>query len=61
MREGNSIKKIASECGTFYVSFVGVPEKFECDPENAYTVRPAPECGALFEPHIPDGVRVLPS
>lgn len=28
---------------TQYVSPTGVLEKFECDPENAYTIRPTPE------------------
>lgn len=35
-------------------------ERFECDPENAYSIRPTPECRAFFELHIPEGVRVLP-
>lgn len=54
------MRMITNECGTFYVSDTGVLEKFACDPENAYTIRPTPECKALFELHIPEGVRVLP-
>lgn len=42
------------------MSPTGVLEKFERDSENTYTIRPTPECRALFELRIPEGVRVLP-
>lgn len=42
------------------MSPTGVLEKFECDPENAYTIRPTSECRTLIDLRIPESVRMLP-